>query len=258
MAGTSLPITRLLHLDVPVTWQEAVAVVHAVDALSAATGVPITLDHCHITADGDVHLTPPGPGDTSQPISSLQLLAVLLREQTSTRELRVLAVAVDTSGASGAEPGRLRVDLRWCLGANPQADVAGLAARAIATDQKKADDGGASGHPGTGETGSPANLTSSPAPQRGPARRQTVLTVRIQHLSPGLALTMAGVLVAVLGGAAAAGLVIAKIDVPPPATRAAVGNLPERPSAMHHEPKALPVEFLVNGGGSESPIYSIP
>jgi hypothetical protein len=179
-------------------------VVDAADALSAATGIPITLEHCHITAAGEVHLSREGRG-TRGTMSSLQLLAALLEGQASPNDLRILAVTVDPH-CQGRHAGtrRLRVDVHWCLSRNPQADVARLAARALAVHPEAAEE--LPLQPAESRPPIPPIVERRPNVPSQPenTHRRPAVAVRVQRVTPGVALALAAVLLAALGGGAAA------------------------------------------------------
>lgn len=210
MAPISLSVAHLLQSRVAITWREAVAVVSAADARSAAEAMPITLEGCCISTEGDVHLSPAGSGQRA--VSSLQLLEALLQGQASTDDLRALVVTVG-DGSAALEPvndpdGRLRVDLRWCLGANPPADVARLAWRGLAGYARIAID---PRHPSLVR-----GRSRAPVERVRTSRRRQAVTVRVQRISPGAALSMAAILLAVATGAAATWMLAAGRSRPAP------------------------------------------
>jgi hypothetical protein len=187
-----------------------VAVVHAADELSAATGTRYSPEGCHLTTAGEVYLSPPSSSNASGAMSSLQLLAALLGKPTSAHELRALVVAVDTTSAAEGDA-RLRLDLRWCLSADPKADVARLASRALAAE------------PGPGRgSGAQPEKASPPAPAAKPRkpmasgdvadRQRHALTLRVPRLSLGWIAAITALLLALAGGIAAVGAFIGRIE----------------------------------------------
>jgi hypothetical protein len=192
-----LSIARLLSLQVPVPWHEAVAVVCAADTLSADSGIPITLEHCHVTLAGEVQLSRAGGGPVPDAMSSLQLLGILLAGQVSDKEFHVLAAASTSRAAAREGDGRLAVDLRWCMSAEPRHDIARLAARHLGADPSTA-----------GERMYQSAQDQPPSPPLIPkasevtSHRSVRITIRLQRLSPAARLAMAAVLLAAAFGAA--------------------------------------------------------
>jgi hypothetical protein len=184
MGARSLSVARLLSSHVPVSWQEAVAVVHAADELSAATGTRYSPEGCHLTTAGEVYLSPPSSSpNASSAMSSLQLLAALLGKPTSAHELRALVVAVDTTSAAEGDA-RLRLDLRWCLSADPKADVARLASRALVAEPG----------PGRGSGAQPERVSPPvpPARPRKPMASSDVADRQRHALTPSRTASVAG------------------------------------------------------------------
>ncbi|MGE3889220.1 MAG: hypothetical protein AB7H81_22535 [Vicinamibacterales bacterium] len=202
MAATSLSVARLLQLRITIAWQEAVAVVSAAEALSAAQAVPISLEQCCISTEGDVRLAPPGGPDAGPALSSLQLLQVMLGGEASLDDLRALAVTTDEGPAEDGGDRRLRVDLRWCLGANPRMDIARLAARGLDAGRGQRLEGQASSARELPRD-RPLVRTRSRTPVERASRRRSrpAVTVRVQRLSAGAVLGIAAILLAIASGA---------------------------------------------------------
>jgi hypothetical protein len=207
MAATSLPVARLLQLRVTIAWQEAVALASAADIVSAAEAIPITLEHCHITTAGEVHLSADLPGRRSVEMSPLQLLQALLDGQAAPADLRALVATADDALASfpSEHDGdtRTRFDLQWFVSPDPLADIARLAARGLAVDAAAgavritASAPGDNSHP-------PLVRTRPRVPiERVERTRRPGVTVRVRRPSPRLALGLAAILLAVASGAAA-------------------------------------------------------
>lgn len=214
MAAASLPLARLLQLRVTIAWREAVAVVSAADMMAAAAASPITLERCHISSAGDVHLSGDGPG-SGQALTSLQLLEALLDGQASPADLRALGAATDDVQAGPVSPGavaRPRLDLRWCLGANPRADVARLAARGLAAElaAERASHVDQPDRPGADR---PLVRTRSRVPIERPRRSQAA-TVRGRRPIRRPLLSLAVVILSIVGIAATARLVVGGISWP--------------------------------------------
>ena len=117
----------------------------------------------------------------------------------------ILAVTVDPH-CQGRHAGtrRLRVDVHWCLSRNPQADVARLAARALSAHPEAAEElplqPAESGPPIPPIVERRPNVPSQPEN----THRRPAVAVRVQRVTPGVALALAAVLLAALGGGAAA------------------------------------------------------
>ena len=95
MDSTRISIARILEADVPLTWQEAVAVVHEVamvsDVEAAMTGSPplVTSATCFLTAAGDVDLPETAANET--PGAVADLLQAVLRGREAPAALLALA-----------------------------------------------------------------------------------------------------------------------------------------------------------------------
>ncbi len=123
----------MLELGVPLTWQEAVAVVHEVAILSvinATRGTPsrIDADTCILTRRGDVEL--PQATDDVAPDAALQLLREMLAGRETPADLEALAF--------GAASKNLSDDLAMFSRPNRRNEIAGLVMRALQVEDDMA------------------------------------------------------------------------------------------------------------------------
>ena len=94
MASHRISVRRVLELDVPLTWQEAVAVTHEAVIVSLVNasrqGAParIDVDSCFLTRRGDVEL--PHTAERDQPDAPWQLLRELLAGRETPADLEAL------------------------------------------------------------------------------------------------------------------------------------------------------------------------
>jgi hypothetical protein len=135
MSATSIPVARLLQLEMPIAWQEAVEVARAADAAAHASGSQILLDECVISTDGTVHLVVTPGKRHGAPYTVLGLLSALLKGQPAPPELKALMAGgadalSDFPAEHGAEPAPA-FDLNWFASPLPQLEISRLAARAI-------------------------------------------------------------------------------------------------------------------------------
>ncbi len=134
MASHRISVRRVLELDVPFTWQEAVAVVHEVAILgvinATRNGVPsrIDADTCILTRRGDVEL--PQTTDVERPDAELQLLRELLTGRETPADLEALAY--------GAPSKHLSDDLAMFSRPNRRGEIANLAMRALQAEDEMA------------------------------------------------------------------------------------------------------------------------
>jgi hypothetical protein len=132
MASHRISVRRVLELDVPFTWQEAVAVVHEVAILgvinATRNGVPsrIDADTCILTRRGDVEL--PQTTDVERPDAELQLLRELLTGRETPPELEALVY--------GAPSKHLTDDLAMFSRPNRRGEIANLAMRALQAEEE--------------------------------------------------------------------------------------------------------------------------
>lgn len=128
MDTTRLSIARLLALDVPMAWQDAVAVVHEIAMLNDVTAVMnnrpplVGPDTCFITRTGEVEL--PETADTESPEAVADLLRLLLSGRDAPSALEDLAF--------GRHSRDLTTDLATFSVGNRRAVIARLATRALA------------------------------------------------------------------------------------------------------------------------------
>lgn len=122
-----LSVARLLELDVPLTWQEAVAVtqeacvVNVVNATLSGRPSKIEPDTCFLTRRGDVELPVPAPTDA--PDAAQRLLRVLLAGRETPEDLEMLAF--------GRPSPHLGDDLAPFSRPNRRAEIASLAERGL-------------------------------------------------------------------------------------------------------------------------------
>jgi hypothetical protein len=133
MASHRISVRRVLELDVPLTWQEAVAVVHEVaiqSVINDTRGTPsrIDADTCILTRRGDVEL-PQATGEP-RPDAALQLLRELLAGRETPPDLEALAF--------GAPGKNLSDDLAMFSRPNRRNEIAGLVLRALQTEEEMA------------------------------------------------------------------------------------------------------------------------
>lgn len=150
MDTSRLSIARLLELDVPFEWQDAVAVVQEVAMLSdvhaAMYNRPslVSPEHCYITRAGSVEL--PETTETESPEAVPDLLRAMLAGREAPEALEDLAFGMATRDMSGA--------LAEFPVGNRRAVIAKLAARAL----------GAVSGPSTAAFTAPERPTPDPLP----------------------------------------------------------------------------------------------
>lgn len=95
MDSTRISLARILEADVPLTWQDAVAVVQEVamvsDVNAAMNNSPslVTAESCFLTTDGDIDLPDTSPDERPDAVTSL--LRAMLRGRDAPPELQSLA-----------------------------------------------------------------------------------------------------------------------------------------------------------------------
>ncbi|HUU33606.1 MAG TPA: hypothetical protein VMW48_06055, partial [Vicinamibacterales bacterium] len=128
MDTTRISIARVLALDVPLTWQDAVAVAQEAAMLSdvnaAMNSRPslVSAESCFITRTGDLEL--PVTTDIESPDAVTALLREMLAGRDAPEALETLAFGHATRDMSGA--------LQQFPLANRRAEIAKLATRALA------------------------------------------------------------------------------------------------------------------------------
>ena len=138
MQPTTISLARLLELDVPRPWQEAVAVTMCAGDAMKRSGTALTADLCVIATTGELAYTGKGSPYAGSGDALASLLAALLERQAAPPELRALAVpAGETSGADRLDV--LMTALAYYERPNRQADVAALAERALAAEAQEAE-----------------------------------------------------------------------------------------------------------------------
>lgn len=142
MSSTTIALSRVVDLNVPLLWQEVVAVARAVGAIAVQMGEPISLQGFALSTDGTVIAT----GSQIEATTDVYgLVATLLQGQPSPAELGALIASREDS-ATGKRPSR-EVDssgmlrqveaLEYFATPSPEGDIAALAARAL---EAEADD----------------------------------------------------------------------------------------------------------------------
>jgi hypothetical protein len=135
MASHRISVRRVLELDVPLTWQEAVAVTHEAVIVSLVNasrqGAParIDVDSCFLTRRGDVEL--PHTAEREQPDAPWQLLRELLAGRETPADLEALVYGTPGQNASD--------ELAMFSRPNRRSEIARLAMRALDADEGMAD-----------------------------------------------------------------------------------------------------------------------
>ena len=130
MASSQITVSRILELDVPVSWQECVAIVGEVTTLrlaGPALGQPhprIDAESCVLTRRGDELL--PDPAEAEQPDADVQLLRALLAGREMPADLEQVAY--------GPPPTHLGDALAMFSRPDRRADIAAVAVRGLAAD----------------------------------------------------------------------------------------------------------------------------
>jgi hypothetical protein len=128
MDSTRISIAQLLALDVPLAWQDAVAVAHEVamlnDVSAAMNARPplVTPETCYLTRTGEVEL--PETADTESPEAVTDLLRLMLAGREAPEALEDLVF--------GHHSRDLSSDLAAFSGVNRHAVIAKLVTRALA------------------------------------------------------------------------------------------------------------------------------
>ncbi len=130
MASSEITVARILELDVPVSWQECVAIAGEVTTLHAvgpALGQPhprIDAESCVLTRRGDVRL--PHPAEGPQPDADVQLLRALLAGREIPADLEQVAY--------GPPPAHLGDALAMFSRPDRRTDIASVAIRGLAAE----------------------------------------------------------------------------------------------------------------------------
>lgn len=143
MPSTTIALSRVVELNVPLLWQEVVAVARACGRLAVQSGQPISLEGFAVSADGTVMAIGSSQGQAATDVYGL--VAALLQGQPSPAELRALIASRDgATPGRGLSPGmelspafRQVEALDYFSTPNPEVDIAALAARAL---EAEADD----------------------------------------------------------------------------------------------------------------------
>lgn len=130
MAPSQISVSRVLELGIPVSWQEAVAIVGEVSTLRLAGPGPdqppsrVDADSCFLTRRGAVLL--PHPAATAQSDAEVELLRALLAGREMPAELEQIAY--------GPPPQQLGDALAMFWRPHRSADVAAVAARGLVAE----------------------------------------------------------------------------------------------------------------------------
>lgn len=136
MLHTSIPLARVVALDVSIAWHEGIAVaMHCADHI-AARGTPAGLDTCTISISGEVAIT--GASATPLPDDPLfALVTALVDTPTAPPELVALLRRHETAQENGARAS-LAKELAFFSRPDVTAAVGAVAARALAKDAEAA------------------------------------------------------------------------------------------------------------------------
>lgn len=135
MPFTTIALSRVVELNVPLLWQEVVAVARAAGELAVQGGEPISLAGFAISTSGGVTIA--GAGDSRSALDVYGLAAALLDGQPSPSELRKLILSRERmpAGIPAATLVLSQVEaLNYFATPNPEVDIAALAARALEAD----------------------------------------------------------------------------------------------------------------------------
>lgn len=135
MPFTTVALSRVVELNVPLLWQEVVAVARAAGALAVQSGQPISLDGFGVSTSGDVTVV--GASDSRAALDVYGLAAALLDGQPSPSELRKLIGSREPTPAGVPAPPLVlsQVEaLDYFATPDPEVDIAALAARALEAD----------------------------------------------------------------------------------------------------------------------------
>jgi protein TonB len=150
LATTTISVSRILDLGVPVAWQEAVDVAHAVYQRGGDSSGRVTPRGCLLTVAGTVELRHEPAGPDNPMLSSAQLLTLLIEGQAAPTELRALLEDPHAAFTTGPAAGSLSCfpsehsatstgapTLDWFVRPTAQTGIAQLAARALAADAER-------------------------------------------------------------------------------------------------------------------------
>jgi hypothetical protein len=174
MTNTSIPLPRVLALNTPLAWYEAVAIAVACAERISASGVAAGLDTCTIATDGAADVT----GSSRVPFDGdplLRLVTLLINRQDAPRELTSLLQRWETP--DHGSPESLRQELAYFSRPDSVALIAAVAVRAMAKESEAA---------ATAEFARLREGASAPRPaqatasrRRFPWRRATVAAVGV-------------------------------------------------------------------------------
>lgn len=139
---TSVCLARIRELQVPVSWQEAVAVARAAGDASLVTGHGASLETCHLTASGGVEIVGGSRQNGSLRNPVFSLLSSLLEGRPAPDALRALVasqkpesddVLMDFLSEDEPQPDKGQLhDLSFFARPNPDRMIAALATRGLA------------------------------------------------------------------------------------------------------------------------------
>lgn len=142
MSTTRISLARIRELNVPVHWQEAVAVARAAGNVSLGTGHGASLETCEITTSGTVEIVGGARLNGSLRTPIFSLLSALIDGQSAPDALRALVVSQKPESddvlmdfLSEDEPQQDREplhDLSFFERPNPELLIAALATRGLA------------------------------------------------------------------------------------------------------------------------------
>lgn len=169
MDASVITLARLLELEVPRSWQEAVAVTIEAGEAAMRGGSTVSAEGCLISTLGTVQLERvPGARLLAPDVALSSLLAELLEGQTAPPELKTLA-ASSQDNPVGIEA--LLKSLAYFERPQRQADVAALATRALALEADARADSELNRLRRTAPRGATTAKTEAPARSKPNAKR---------------------------------------------------------------------------------------
>jgi hypothetical protein len=130
--STAISVARVIELDVPRSWQEAVAVIMEAGDVARQAGSKLSAEGCVISTIGDLHLeSVPGARLLAPEVALPSVLAELLEGQAAPEALRTL---VTSSQDSPQGIDAVMTGLAYFERPQRRADIAALATRAVAAE----------------------------------------------------------------------------------------------------------------------------
>jgi periplasmic protein TonB len=130
--STAISVARVIELDVPRSWQEAVAVIMEAGEVARQAGSKLSAEGCLISTIGDLHLeSVPGARLLAPEVALPSVLAELLEGQAAPEELRTLVISSQDS-SQGIDA--VLTGLAYFERPQRRADIAALATRALAAE----------------------------------------------------------------------------------------------------------------------------